>query len=170
MKKDKKIVIITLIIATIMCLIGLITSYIYDKNHINQVPNNNEQNINRDNLIDRSEEEQAIREKTKNPYYTINNSKKLATDHKYENLDIKYPRLVRLSEKIYSFSCQINNQTEKDYPKETVVVTFIDNKGNVLSKEKVEIPPIARGQNTMILLNTEKDILKAYDFTITTAK
>lgn len=123
-------------------------------------------NLNDPNYIDRSAEEQQIRNSTNNEYYTINTSKKLSLNRSYESLLVNNPKLVRISKEWYSFSCFLVNNSNSLYPASTFDIQFVDKDGKILFTEEGIVSAIEPGATGTLSLSTKNDILGSYDFNI----
>ena len=77
--------------------------------NINKNTKSSSESIVDENYIDRSLEENQIRDATGNSYYTINTSLKLSEDRVYKVLQITNSRLVRIDKEWYSFTCNLTN-------------------------------------------------------------
>lgn len=135
--------------------------------NINKNTKSSSESIVDENYIDRSLEENQIRDATGNSYYTINTSLKLSEDRVYEVLQITNSRLVRIDKEWYSFSCNLTNNTSSDYPASTFSIVFLTKKGKTLAKLEANVYALAPGQMASIAISTRRNILDAYDFQIT---
>ena len=138
----KKICIILVVFAVILCGVGAVFLFnVKDKDNGKEKETvSKEDDL---NYLDRSDMEKEVRKNTNNPYYTINTSRVFATNRTYDGLDLTDPWLVRISKDLYSFSCILHNNTDKEYsvPAGGMSNLYADTKVNVLDAYDFEIVP-----------------------------
>ena len=134
--------------------------------NINKNTKSSSESIVDENYIDRSLEENQIRDATGNSYYTINTSLKLSEDRVYEVLQITNSRLVRIDKEWYSFTCNLTNTSSNEYSGRTFEVKFLNKKVQIHSKEEDYNSTITHQNSGTLSITTQKNILDSYDFKI----
>lgn len=161
----KKICIILVVVAVILCGVGAVLLFnVKDKDNGKEKETvSKEDDL---NYLDRSDMEKEVRKNTNNPYYTINTSRVFATNRTYDGLDLTDPWLVRISKDLYSFSCILHNNTDKEYPGQAVIVRFVDEDGKVLEEVETKFFSIPVNGTATLFADTNVNVLDAYDFEI----
>lgn len=161
----KKISIVLIIIAIILCGVGgvlLFTTAAKANGKVSKTVSKKDDL----NYIDRSDFEDQVRRNTGNIYYTVSTSRQLATNRTYDTLELTDPWLVRMSQNLYSFSCVLHNNTDKEYPGHSVVVRFVDQEGKVLEEVDTMLFSIPANGMVTLFADTNVNVLDAYDFEI----
>lgn len=161
----KKICIILVVVAVILCGVGAVLLFnVKDKDNGKEKETvSKEDDL---NYLDRSDMEKEVRKNTNNPYYTINTSRVFATNRTYDGLDLTDPWLVRISKDLYSFSCILHNNTDKEYLGQAVIVRFVDKDGEVLDEVETRFFSVPAGGMSNLYADTKVNVLDAYDFEI----
>lgn len=161
----KKIGIILIVIAILLCGVGGVLLFTANDNDSGK----EKDTVSKEedpNYIDRSEFQNQVRKNTGNSYYTVSTSRQLATNRTYDTLELTDPWLVRMSQNLYSFSCILHNNTDKEYPGQAVIVRFVDEDGKVLEEVETKFFSIPVNGTATLFADTNVNVLDAYDFEI----
>lgn len=94
-----------------------------------------------------------------------NNSEKFKEEKTFDALTYKNASLSGKNTGA-TFKVDITNSSDNDFTKRTVVVKFIDSKGNELGNASIEVPNIKKGETTTISQTIMADIANSYDYKI----
>lgn len=163
----KKIGIVLIVIAILLCGAGSVLLFTVDNKDTGKEKEKETVSTEEDsNYIDRSDFQNQVRKNTGNSYYTVSTSRKLSLNRTYDTLELTDPWLVRMSQNLYSFSCVLHNNTDKEYPGQEVIVRFVDMNGKVLGEVVTQFLSVPAGGMSNLYADTKVNVLDAYDFEI----
>lgn len=105
-----------------------------------------------------------IPEKQENNTLQINESEKLASPRKYEELDVITAKLMS-TDKSVEFEIEVKNNTDEEVLGHTIQFTMIDEDGNELGKMTGYLSTIKPGETSKVHASASGNmVMSAYDY------
>lgn len=152
MKREEKRIILTILVVTIMIIVGILI--------LKNTKKGKEKDISQREDVQTEKYVDVLDDGTK-----LNKSNKLKETKKLDELEISGIQLT-YSNGTAVILGNVKNTSNRDINLTPIVLTLYDEKGNILERLETVISPVKAGQTVKLNVGISADYANAYDFSI----